>query len=239
MKFKILATPSDFLKFQRSLLPWMGGVFILVLSIALWYALFNSPPDYQQGESVRIMYVHVPASWMAVGVYILMALCAVVSFISKHILADLVIKAAAPIGACFTLISLITGALWGKPMWGTWWVWDARLTSVLILFFLYMGYIILVDSYKEPERGMKFGNILVMIGAINIPIIKGSVIWWATLHQPSSLIRSGGSAIHPSMLIPLLWMALAYIAFFSLVLLWRIEVEILKRKVINRYLFSS
>ena len=228
---KFLATPTDFLNVQKHVWPWVAGLFLLLLSAGLWYGLVDSPPDYQQGESVRIMYVHVPASWMALGIYTFMALCAATGFITKHILPDLVIKAAAPIGACFTLISLVTGSLWGKPMWGEWWVWDARLTSVLILFFLYLGYIILVDAHEDPSRGLKFGSILVMIGALNIPVIKWSVIWWTTLHQPASFLRAGGSAIHSSMLFPLLLMTGTYAAFFLLVLLWRLEIEILKRKI--------
>lgn len=228
---KFLATPNDFLNFQKHVWSWVAGLFLFLLSAGLWYSLADSPPDYQQGESVRIMYVHVPASWMALGIYAFMALCAAVGFIAKHILADLMTRAAAPIGACFTLISLFTGSLWGKPMWGEWWVWDARLTSVLILFFLYLGYIILVDAHDDPARGLKLGSILVMIGALNIPVIKWSVTWWTTLHQPASLLRAGGSAIHESMLLPLLLMAGAYATFFLLILLWRLEIEILKRKI--------
>jgi heme exporter protein C len=230
---KVLATPADFLRFQKRLFPWIAGIFSCLLVTGLWYGLVNSPPDYQQGESVRIMYVHVPASWMALGVYTLMACCAVVGFVSKHLLAELVLKAAAPIGACFTLISLLTGALWGKPMWGAWWVWDARLTSVLILLFLYLGYMMLVESHDDPSRGLKFGSILVMIGALNLPVIKWSVTWWTTLHQPASFLRVGGSAVHESMILPLFLMTGAYAAFFLLVLLWRLETEILKRKIIT------
>ena len=232
---KSLATPLALLKLQKKLFPWLAFSFIVLGSIGLWFALIVSPPDYQQGEMVRIMYVHVPASWMAMGVYGFMAACSCLGFITKHPLADLTVKSAAPIGACFTLISLVTGALWGKPIWGAWWVWDARLTSVLVLLFLYLGYIILVDVHDDPERGLKFGGLLVIAGAVNLPIIKWSVTWWATLHQPASILRAGGSAIHESMMWPLFLMAGAYAAFFLLVLSLRLENEILQRKILAHH----
>ena len=228
---RFLSSPSRFLALQRKLSPWLAVVFSLGLTAGLWTSLVSSPVDYQQGEAVRMMYVHVPASWMALGVYVLMAFCAVLGFITKHILADLFVKAAAPIGIGFTFMSLCTGALWGKPMWGTWWVWDARLTSVLILFFLYLGYLGVVKSHDHPAQGLKFGNLLVIVGALNIPVIKWSVTWWTTLHQPASLLRKGGGAIHESMLIPLFFMAITYGIFFLLLLCWRLEIEILNRKL--------
>lgn len=220
------------MSFLRAMNPWLGSIFIAFLMSGLYFAFVKSPVDYQQGEMVRLMYVHVPASWLCIGVYLSMAICAAVGFVTKHPLFDLIIKAAAPIGASFTMISLITGSLWGLPMWGTWWVWDARLTSVLILFILYIGYIVLVDAYKGSAQGLKFGSVLILIGAINIPIIKWSVNWWTTLHQPASFLRLGGSAIHPSMLLPLLLMSAAYGFFFLWILTWRLEMELLKRKIV-------
>lgn len=224
-------TPANTIYVLRTLNPWIGGLFALFLTCGLYFALIQSPIDYQQGEMVRLMYVHVPASWLCVIVYILMAMCAAIGFITKHPLFDLIIKAAAPIGASFTLISLITGSLWGKPMWGTWWVWDARLTSVFILLLLYLGYIILVDAYQDSAQGLKFGSILILLGAVNIPIIKWSVTWWTTLHQPASLLRLGGSAIHGQMLVPLGLMGASYGLFYLWILGWRLESEILKRKI--------
>ena len=154
-------------------------------------SLFASPPDYQQGESVRIMYVHVPAAWMALFCYTNMAIAAAVGLIWKHPVADLAAKATAPIGACFTFLALLTGSLWGKPMWGTWWVWDARLTSMLVLFFLYLGYMALHNAFDDPARGVRASSILALVGFVNVPIIKFSVDWWYTLHQPASIVRMG------------------------------------------------
>jgi heme exporter protein C len=177
------------------------------------------------------MYIHVPAAWMALFVYTNMAVAAAVGLVWKHPLADLFTKAAAPIGAGFTALCLITGSLWGEPMWGTWWVWDARLTSVLILFFLYLGYMALVNAFDDPTRGAKAGAILVLVGVVNVPIIKFSVDWWNTLHQPASVVRMGGPSIDPSMLWPLLMMGLAFTAYFVTVVLLRVRSEIAARKI--------
>ncbi|MCA8932832.1 MAG: heme ABC transporter permease, partial [Rhodospirillaceae bacterium] len=212
-------------------LPVAAAVAALSGAVGLYLAFLASPPDYQQGETVRIMYVHVPAAWMAMFVYASMALAAAVGFVWKHPLADLYTKAAAPIGATFTAICLITGSLWGAPMWGTWWVWDARLTSVLILFFLYLGYLALVNAFDDPERGIKAGAILVLVGAVNLPIIKFSVDWWRTLHQPASVSRIGTPTIYETMLWPLLAMAVAFTALHIVLAIWRLRAEILERKV--------
>ncbi len=193
--------------------------------------LFVAPPDYQQGESVRIMYVHVPAAWMALFVYSVIAAASAVSLIWRHLLADLVAKAAAPLGASFTLIALVTGSLWGKPMWGTWWVWDARLTSVLILFFLYLGHIALTHAFDDVSRGARAAAILALVGFVNVPIIKFSVDWWNTLHQPSSVLKLDGPAIHPTMLWPLLLMAVAFSFYFVVLLFLRVRGEIVARKL--------
>ena len=225
------ANPTRFLRMAAVLQPWSAGIAILALAAGFWLALVGSPPDYQQGEAVRIMYVHVPAAWMALFVYSSMAAAAVVGLVWKHPLADLFAKAAAPVGAGFTAVCLITGSLWGKPMWGAWWVWDARLTSVLILFFLYLGYIALVNAFDDPNRGAAAGNVLLLVGAVNIPIIKFSVDWWNTLHQPASVTKLGAPTIDPAMLAPLLVMALGFTAYFFAVVLLRLRSEIIGRKI--------
>ncbi len=227
------ANPNRFLKLANALLPWCAGLTVLSLAVGLYFALFDSPPDYQQGETVRIMYVHVPAAWMALFVYACMAAASATALIWRHPVADLVAKSAAPIGAGFTVICLVTGSLWGKPMWGTWWVWDARLTSVLILLFLYLGYIALVDAFDDPVRGQRAAGILSLVGVVNLPIIKFSVDWWNTLHQPASVVRLAGPAIHPDMLWPLLSMAIGFKLFFVTILILRVRGEIAAAKVRN------
>ena len=225
------ASPARFQRLAAAVLPWSAGLTVVTLLAGLALALVGSPPDYQQGEAVRIMYVHVPAAWMAMFVYAGMSAAAAVGLVWKHPLADLFAKAAAPIGAGFTAICLITGSLWGEPMWGTWWVWDARLTSVLILFFLYLGYIALVNAFDDASRGTAAGNILLLVGAVNLPIIKFSVDWWNTLHQPASVSRLGAPAIDPAMLAPLLVMGLGFTLYFVTAVLVRLQSEILARKL--------
>ncbi len=225
------ANPTQFLRLSRALMPWCVAVAVITLVAGLYMGLFVAPPDYQQGESVRIMYVHVPAAWMALFVYSVIAAASAVSLIWRHLLADLVAKAAAPLGASFTLIALVTGSLWGKPMWGTWWVWDARLTSVLILFFLYLGHIALTHAFDDASRGARAAAILALVGFVNVPIIKFSVDWWNTLHQPSSVLKLDGPAIHPTMLWPLLLMAVAFSFYFVVLLFLRVRGEIAARKL--------
>lgn len=232
------ANPARFLRLCDLLLPWCAGATALLFAFGLWQALVVSPPDYQQGESVRIMYVHVPAAWMSMAVYAFMALSSACFLIWKHPLADVAARAAAPLGAGFTFIALVTGSLWGKPMWGAWWVWDARLTSVLILFFLYIGYIALSDSFAHEERGKKICAILSLIGAANLPVIRYSVEWWNTLHQPASIIREGGISIDGSMLVPLLLMAAAFKGLFGTLLLVRMKTALLEQKI-RRLRFSG
>lgn len=227
------ANPTRFLRIANAVLPWSGGLTVLLLGVGLYLALLNSPPDYQQGETVRIMYIHVPSAWMALFVYLTMAIASAVALIWRHPLADIAAKAAAPIGAGFTIICLVTGSLWGKPMWGTWWVWDARLTSMLILLFLYLGYIALVNAFDDPNRGYRAAGILALVGVVNLPIIKFSVDWWNTLHQPASVVRLDGPAIHPDILLPLLVMAGAFKLFFVTVLILRIRSEIAAAKIRN------
>jgi heme exporter protein C len=225
------ANPAAFGRLSGAILPWMAGATVVLLGLGLYFALFDSPPDYQQGDTVRIMYVHVPAAIMSELVYGMMALAAAAGFIWKHALADLFVKAAAPFGAAFTLICLVAGSLWGKPMWGAWWVWDARLTSELVLFFLYLGYIALVDAFDDPRRGLKAGAILVLVGVVDLPIIKFSVDWWNTLHQPASLLTLSGPKIHGSMLIPLMLMIAGFMTFFVTVVMLRLETELLARRI--------
>ena len=226
-----LANPARFMRIAGPLLPWTSLGSILLILLALYFAIFGSPADYQQGETVRIMYVHVPAAWMALFTYTMMAIASGSFLVWKHPLADLLAQAAAPIGAGFTAIALITGALWGQPMWGTWWVWDARLTSVLILFFLYLGYMALVNGFDDPERGSRVGAILALVGFVNVPIIKFSVDWWNTLHQPASISRLDAPAIDPSMLLPLLLMAAGFKLFLLSVLILKIKTRLIRKRI--------
>ncbi len=225
------ANPAAFGRLSARVMPWSIGATMILLALGVYFALFDSPPDYQQGESVRIMYVHVPAAIMSELVYGAMALAAAAGIIWKHALADLFVKAAAPLGAIFTLICLVAGSLWGKPMWGAWWVWDARLTSELVLFFLYLGYIALVDAFDDPQRGLRAGAILVLVGVVDLPIIKFSVNWWNTLHQPASLMTLSGPKIYGSMLVPLMLMIAGFMAFFVTVVILRLESELLARRI--------
>ncbi len=224
------ANPTRFLRIVTAVMPWSAGAAAVLLPLGLYFALFNSPPDYQQGETVRIMYVHVPSAWMALMIYSVMAGASFVALVWRHPVAELVAKAAAPIGAAFTAVCLITGSLWGQPMWGTWWVWDARLTSVLVLEFLYLGYIALVNAFDDPTRGARAGAVLALVGFVNVPIIKFSVDWWNTLHQPASVTRLGGPTIDPAMLTPLLLMGVGFTAFFVTVLILRVRAELTWRK---------
>ncbi|WP_282604956.1 heme ABC transporter permease [Pelagibius sp. Alg239-R121] len=221
------ANPARFLRLANAILPWCVGATTIMLAAGLYLGLFVAPPDYQQGDSVRIMYVHVPAAWMAMFVYTNIAIASAVSLIWRHPLADLAANASAPIGAAFTFLALVTGSLWGKPMWGTWWVWDARLTSVLILFFLYLGHMAITSAFDNPARGAKAAAVLALVGFVNVPIIKFSVDWWNTLHQPASVFRMGGPSIHPDMLWPLLAMGLGYTLFYVVLLLLRIKSELI------------
>src|SRR3954454_2665367 len=203
-----LANPSVFLRWSGAALPAAAALAAALLGIGL-YLSWTAPADYQQGETVRIMFLHVPAAWMALSLYALMSVSAVGTLVWRHPLADVSQKAAAPIGAAFTLVCLVTGSLWGKPMWGTYWVWDARLTSVLVLFLLYCGILSLWRTIEEPNRAARAVSVLTLVGAINIPIVKFSVEWWSTLHQGPSVFRMGGPTIDATMLQPLLVMAIA------------------------------
>jgi heme exporter protein C len=225
------ANPGQFQRLARAVFPWTAVLTVLCLAGGLWFALVASPADYQMGESVRIMYVHVPSAWMALFSYVNVAIAGAVLLVWKHPLAELAGRAMAPVGACFTALCLITGSLWGQPMWGTWWVWDARLTSVLILFFLYLGYMALSNAFDDPTRGGRAAAVLALVGVVNVPIIKFSVDWWNTLHQPASLTRLDAPAIHSSMLIPLLLMAFGFTFYFITLTLIRMRSEILARRL--------
>jgi heme exporter protein C len=226
-----LANPTRFLNLVDRVVPWLSALVVIVLGIGLYLSLFVAPPDYQQGETVKIMFVHVPSAWLGMFGYILIAIAALGTLIWRHPLADVAAKTAAPIGATFTFIALVTGSLWGKPMWGTYWVWDARLTSMLILLLLYLGLIALWQAIDEPGRAGRAAAILGLVGAINIPIIKFSVDWWNTLHQPESIFRAGGPTIDPSLLTPLFVMAIGFTALFVLLHLIAMRAEILRRRV--------
>jgi len=225
------ANPTKFMKLSGTLLPWLVVLTVASFGIGLYGGLLVAPPDYQQGETVRIMFVHVPAATLAMGCYVFMAIASLVSIVWKHPLADVAAKSAAPIGACFTFLALVTGSLWGKPMWGAWWVWDARLTSMLILFFLYLGYIAIWQTIEEPISAGRVAAILALVGAINIPIIKFSVVWWNSLHQPASLITMEGPKIHASILWPLLVMMLGFGLLFSVLLMISMRSEVIKRRI--------
>ncbi len=226
-----LANPARFSALASRMLPWLAGLSAVLVACGLWLALFVAPADYQQGETVRIMFIHVPAAWLALFLYSLMTLSAIGTLVWRHPLADVAQKAAAPIGAAFTFVCLVTGSLWGKPTWGTWWVWDARLTSVLVLFLMYAGILALWRTIDEPTRAARAVAILTLVGFINIPIVKFSVDWWNTLHQPASVFRLAGPTIHPALLWPLLVLA-AGLTFLAITLhVAGMRTEILRRKV--------
>jgi heme exporter protein C len=226
-----LANPTRFMELSGCLLPWFSGVAAMLLGAGLYLTFFVAPADYQQGETVKIMFVHVPSAWLAMAAYGLIGLSSFGLLVFRHPLADVAAKATAPIGAAFTLLALITGALWGKPMWGAYWVWDARLTSVLILFFLYIGLIALRSSLEDEALAGRLTAVLGLAGLAILPVIRFSVDWWNTLHQPASVFRMSGPAIHPSILLPLLVMAAGFAALFVALHLKAMRNEILRRRV--------
>lgn len=233
------ANPKRFSDLSAKLRPFLAWACLLLTPVMLIWALAIAPADYQQGEAYRIIYVHVPAAWMATFTYAAIVASSIAALIWRHPLAEVAGRAAAPVGAVFTAIALFTGSIWGQPMWGTWWVWDARLTSVLILFFLYLGYIALHDAFDDPARGGRAASILAIVGAVNLPIIKFSVDWWNTLHQPSSIMRMDGPAVDPSMLWPLLGMIVVFKLYLILVVLWRIELHLNLRRIANLQLGAA
>jgi len=225
------ANPGRFLRLSARVLPFLAVPALLLTLGGLAWGLFVAPADYQQGDAMRIIYIHVPAAWLASGGYLGLAICALLSLVWRHPLADLAAVEIGPVGAAFTALCLATGSLWGKPMWGAWWVWDARLTSVLVLFFLYLGHIALVRAFDEPERGYRAGAILALVGVVNLPIIKFSVDWWNTLHQPASVTRLNAPGMHVDMLYPLLTCALGFTLLFAVVVLARTRAAVMERRV--------
>jgi heme exporter protein C len=226
-----LANPTRFMALSGAILPWLSGLAGAILAYAMYLAFFVAPPDYQQGETVRIMFIHVPAAWLAMMGYGVIAVSSFGLLVFRHPLADVSAKAAAPIGMAFTFLALVTGSLWGKPMWGTYWVWDARLTSVLILFFLYLGLMALRSSIEEEQLASKLTAILGLVGVAILPIIKFSVDWWNTLHQPASVAKIGGPSIHPDILSPLLWSAAGFTLLFFAMHMKAMRNEILRRRL--------
>jgi heme exporter protein C len=226
-----LANPSRFLALVDRLMPWLISACVLAFAFGLHEALYVAPDDYQQGATVKIMFLHVPSAWLSMLAWALMSAAALGTLVWRHPLADVAAKAAAPLGAAFALLCLVTGSLWGRPMWGTYWVWDARLTSMLVLFLMYLGIIALWWSVEDPARAGRAAAILTLVGAVNLPIIKFSVDWWNTLHQPASVFRMGGSAIDPAILTPLMIMALAFTLLFFTLHLAAMRNEILRRRV--------
>ena len=225
-----LANPSRFLALSGRALPWLSAATVLAFVVGIIQISF-APDDYQQGATVKIMFIHVPNAWLSMFVWGVMSFAALGTLVWRHPLADVAAKAAAPIGAAFTLMCLVTGALWGRPMWGTYWVWDARLTSVLVLFLMYLGVLALWRTIEDPTQAARAAAVLTLVGAINVPIIKFSVDWWNTLHQPASVLRLGGSTIHPAILVPLIVMAIAFTLLFLTLHLAAMRNEIMRRRV--------
>lgn len=229
-KFSDLANPTRFLALAQRILPWLAALTAVLFAVGLTMS-FTSEGDYQQGDTVRIMYIHVPAAWLSMMCYSVMALSAIGTLVWRHPLADVSHKAAAPLGAAFTLVALATGSLWGKPMWGTWWVWDARLTSVFVLFLMYLGLIALNRAMDDPSRAARVSAVLILVGFVNIPIIKFSVDWWNTLHQPASVIRMDGPTVDAEFLWPLLVMAGAFTVLFFCLHIAAMRNEIWRRRI--------
>src|SRR5215203_7325101 len=225
-----LANPTRFLTLTARILPWLAAATAILFVIGLYQSV-QAPDDYQQGATAKIMFVHVPNAWLAMFVWGVMSIASLGTLVWRHPLADVAAKAAAPIGACFTFVALVTGSLWGRPMWGTYWEWDARLTSVLILFLMYLGLIALWRAVEDPSRAARAAAILTLVGALNLPIIKFSVDWWNTLHQPASVFRLDGPTIDASMLYPLFVMAIAFTLVGLSLHTSGMRTEILRRRV--------
>ena len=228
--FNWLANPNRFSKLTGNLQLPLIILSTTMILLGLYYGLFDSPEDYQQGDAVRIMYVHVPSAWLASFLFFSLAISCIFYLVWKHPLADLISSAIAPIGAIFSVLTLVTGSLWGKPMWGTWWVWDARLTSMLILFFFYLGYMLLSNAFERKIDGSKSASVLAIIGLINLPIIKFSVDWWHTLHQPSSILRMDGPSIDKEMLLPLTLMMVGFSLFSIYLIITNVKTMLLEKK---------
>ena len=227
-----LANPYRFMAFSRWAAPLAGAFAAVLIAVGLWLG-FTAPEDYQQGATVRMMYIHVPAAWTAMASYGALGAASFFSLVFRHALADSAAKAVAPLGAAFTVLALITGSLWGRPMWGTWWVWDARLTSVLVLLLLFIGYIALRASIDDEARSARAGAILALVGLINLPIIHYSVVWWNSVHLGESIFRAGGPTVAPVFLAPLFVMGAGYAVAFGALWLVRIRAEVWRRRAAN------
>ena len=233
--FHKLGSPPHFYRIAGKWIPWLNALFLISLIAGLYGGLIAAPTDYQQGESYRIIFVHVPAAWMSLFVYVVMAFCGVVIIVWRMKLAEVVLISSAPIGASFTFLALVTGSLWGKPMWGTYWVWDARLTSELILLFLYLGVIGLHNAIEDKRVAARAVAILALVGVVNVPIIHYSVEWWHSLHQGASLTKFEKPSMPPSMYVPILIMALAFQVYYVLALFQKCRVELLQRERNSRW----
>ena len=231
--FNYLANPERFSRFAKWAYPLLLVLGIVTLAVGTVWSLLYAPADYQQSQSARIMFIHVPAAWIATFAYATMAVASVIFLVWRHNLADLGARAAAEIGAAFTFLCLVTGSIWGRPTWGTWWEWDGRLTSVLVLFFLYLGYLALRSSIDDEQKAGRAAAILCLVGSINIPIIRYSVVWWNTLHQPAAIIRKGGPSIHPELLYPLLVMGVAFMLLFGASLIGRTKALLMAKRAKN------
>ena len=229
-------SPPHFWRLSGAMIPWFGWIALVLIAVGTVGGLWIAPPDYQQLDAFRIIYFHVPSAWLSQFGYVLMAVAAAVGLVWRIKLAHALAAACAPIGASFTAVALATGSIWGKPMWGTWWVWDARLTSTLVLLFLYFGYMALRAAIDDENRADRASALLAIIGVINIPIIKYSVEWWNTLHQPATISKLGKPAMEPSMLIPLLVMWLGFTFFFFAVVMIRTRGEIVARERNKKWL---
>ncbi len=228
--FHKLASPPHFYRIAGLLLPWFAWPAAILIVTALYGGLVLAPPDYQQGDGFRMVYVHAPSAWMSMFIYATMAIASAIALIWRMKLAHAVAAAAAPVGAWFTFAALATGSLWGKPMWGTWWVWDARLTSELILLFLYLGFMALRSSIEDPQRADRASAVLAVVGVINLPIIHYSVYWWNTLHQGATITKIGKPSITMDMLWPLLTMIVGFMLYFGAVLMIRLRAEVIRRE---------
>ena len=228
-----LLNPSRIFNWIEKLISFINSIFFILLIIALMFALLLSPPDYLQGDSVRIMYVHVPSAWIGLASFTSIALLSILSFIFKIKNLNLITKSIAPIGLLFTCLAIVTGSLWGKPTWGTWWAWDARITSMMVLSIFYILFILSHKLIEQEDKAIKVSNIIAIVGLINVPIIKYSVDWWNTLHQPSSIKLDGTSTIHSSMLLPLMLMLLVLLLYCALILLMKYKTEIIRIKKKN------
>ncbi len=229
-RYQHLASPKHFYIWSSRLIPWLAKITAILMIIGLFWGLVIAPPDYQQGDSYRIMFIHVPSAWMSLFIYMVIASAGAIALIWRVKVAEIIGSASAPLGASFTLLALITGSLWGKPMWGTWWVWDARLTSELVLLFLYLGYMALQSAIEDPRQAARAAAILALVGVVDLPIIHYSVEWWNTLHQGPTITKFDAPSIYWGMLVPLLIMAIAFMTYYAMLLLLRTRTEILERE---------